>query len=63
MGERSTGITLTVVCYMRTYDDGCNINEQMLVDLVFIHSITQTSPAPITEYLNKHDSFFYTVLK
>ena len=56
MGERSTGIKLTVVfCYMRTYDDGCNIDEQMLEDLVFIHSITQTSPAPITEYLNKHD--------
>ena len=65
MGERSAGMTLvTVLCHMRTQNDGCKIKKQMKVALIFVHSITQISTAPVTEYLNKHDSYFvYTVLK
>ena len=34
----------------------------MKVDLIFIHSVTVTSTATITEYLKKHTYFVYTLL-
>ena len=50
-------------CHIRTCNHGCNINEEIKVDLIMVHSITRISTAPITEYLNKHDTwFFYTAL-
>ena len=44
------------LCHITSCNDGCNINEQMKVDLIFIHSIIQISTVPITEPLNKHDT-------
>ena len=33
------------------------VNAQIKVDLIFTHSVTQISTAPITDYLNKRDTF------
>ena len=73
-GEHSTNITLaTFLCHITTCNDGCNVNEEIKENLIFIHSITRIStapiteyfnkPAPITEYFNKQDLYLvYTVL-
>ena len=58
MGEHLTGITMVFFCHIRTCNDGCNTSKQMKVDLIFIHSTTCISIAPITEYLKKHEHFF-----
>ena len=42
---------------MRSYNDGCNINEQMQVDLIFLHPNTRVSHTHITKYFGKHDTF------
>ena len=64
MGEHSTNITLaTFLCHITTCNDGCNVNEEVKENLIFIHSITRISTAPITEYFNKQDLYLvYTVL-
>ena len=56
MGEHSTDITFVIFwCHIRTCNDGCNINEQMKVDLLL-------KTAPIFESSNKHGTcFLYTV--
>ena len=43
-----TSITLVSLffCHIKTCNDGCNTNEQMKLDLIFIHSITRISTAP-----------------
>ena len=46
------------LCRIRTCNDGCNVNKQTKVKLIFIHSITWISIAPINEYLNKYDRRF-----
>ena len=47
---------------MRSYNDGCNINEQMQVDLIFIHPNTRVSHTHITKYFGKRDTcFVYSV--
>ena len=62
MSEHFTGILLHYIrfffCRIRTCNDGCNKNEQMKVDLVFINSISLISTACITEYLNKDRTYF-----
>ena len=40
------------MCHVRTRNDGCSMNEQMQVDLIFIHSIIRISTALITECLS-----------
>ena len=56
--EHLTAIKLVIfLCDIRTFKDGCNINEQIKVDLVFVHSITD-SIAHFPEYFHKHDTYF-----
>ena len=50
--DHATGITLIMLCHMRTRNDGCNMNEQMQEDLIFTHSVIRISTALITESLN-----------
>ena len=54
MGANSTGNAFVIYnCYMRTFNNGCTINKQIKVNLIFVHSITIITTAPFTEYLNK----------
>lgn len=57
MGEHSTDVTFVIFwCHIRTCNDGCNINEQMKVDLVSVHSVIDIT-ALFPEYFNKNDIF------